>query len=344
MQALFLAGDPAQSVVEGVDIRFEEVRAVVYRLSDGRERIDRPTKLTVNFRSHAGILDCAAAVLGKLFAFFPGAATVLHPDRGLYHDPRPAFWRPGGAAATSLEEVLARSQRLVVLCPDEQQQALALRCPDHLVFGIREAKGLEFPDVVLVDFFCSVPDVDQRIWRLIFRAGCERGSGGPLSFVPYAHPQVEMQSKRLYTAVTRGFRRLLLVETQASLAGDAFLGWLEAQGLAEPLAPAGAEEETLVTADELRAQGIDLALAAESEAGPVAQSLLRKALLCFTRSGRCPSAITSPPFYPPCCYKKIIARKASLPPNLKLHITFPVVFSNPVLAAASHTFCFYVLR
>ena len=61
-------------------------------------------------------------------------------------------WRSGGT-------VLARSQRLVVLCPEA---ALSRLCPDHLVFGIREAKGLEFPDVALVDFFCSLPEPDQR--------------------------------------------------------------------------------------------------------------------------------------------------------------------------------------
>jgi hypothetical protein len=294
MQALFLAGDPAQAVVEGVDFRFEEVRAVVHQLSGGRERIARPTKLTVNFRSHAGILDCAAAVLGKLFAFFPGAAKVLHPGRGLYRGPRPAFWRPGGAAAASLGEVLARSQRLVVLCPDEQQEALARACPDRLVFGIREAKGLEFPDVALVDFFHSLPEPDQRVWRLLLRGGDEGGAGGPAGLAPYAHPQVEMQLKRLYTAVTRSCHRLILVETRASLAGEAFFRWLEAEGLAEPLAAAGAEEEALVTADELRAQGVDLALAAASEAGPMVRSLLHKAVLCFARAGPARPAVDPP--------------------------------------------------
>ncbi len=287
MQALFMAGDPAQAVVEGVDFRFEEVRSIVYKLSCGLERIDRPIKLTVNYRSHTGILDCAAAVLGKLFAFFPGAAKVLHPDRGLYKGPRPAFWRPGGASAVaaSLDGVLGRSQRLVVLCPDEQQAALALLCPDHLVFGIREAKGLEFHDVALVDFFASLPERDQRVWRLILRGGDKCGSAGPAGPILNAHPQVEMQLKRLYTAVTRSCRRLILVERRASCAGEAFFRWLEAEDLAEPLAAADAEEEALVTADELRVQGVDLALAATSEAGPASQSLLHKAVKCFTRAG-----------------------------------------------------------
>eukprot|EP01034_Spumella_vulgaris_P047349 gene47349-biopygen12887 len=60
-QSLFLAGDPAQSVVEGVDFR------------------------------HAGILDCAAAILDKMFTMFPGSAKVLPRDAGLFKGPRPAY-------------------------------------------------------------------------------------------------------------------------------------------------------------------------------------------------------------------------------------------------------------
>ena len=316
-QALFLAGDPAQSVVEGVDFRFEEVRSIVHQLSGGRERIARPTKLTVNFRSHAGILDCAAAVLGKLFTSFPGAAKELYPERGLFHGPRPAFWGPCGAAAASLEEVLARSQRLVVLCPDEQQEALARVCPDHLVFGIREAKGLEFPDVALVDFFCSLPESDQRAWRLLL-LGSEEGGAG---LAPYAHPQVEMQLKRLYTAMTRSCHRLIFVETRASCAGDAFFRWLEAEGLAEPLAVPGAEEEALVTADELRAQGVDLALTAELEEGPAARSLLDKAVSCFTRAGSGP---------PRCCaFESFVFPFVVCP---QLHCLDSPPFSQPLVS------------
>jgi len=82
--ALFLAGDPAQSVVEGVDFRFEDVWSIVYKLSAGREQIQRPIKLTVNYRSHSGILDCAAAVLEKMFVMFPGSAKALPKDAGLF--------------------------------------------------------------------------------------------------------------------------------------------------------------------------------------------------------------------------------------------------------------------
>ena len=42
---LYFAGDPAQAIVEGVDFRFEEIRSLVHKLSEGLERVEK----TVNF-------------------------------------------------------------------------------------------------------------------------------------------------------------------------------------------------------------------------------------------------------------------------------------------------------
>ena len=64
-------------MVEGIDFRFEEVRSVIHKLSRGKEKIERPIKLLVNYRSHSGVLDCAAFVLDYLFSAFPGAAKVI---------------------------------------------------------------------------------------------------------------------------------------------------------------------------------------------------------------------------------------------------------------------------
>ena len=67
--SLFLAGDNAQSVVEGVDFRFEEVRSIMYALSkdvnNKKREVNKPITLITNFRSHAGILRCATGILGE---------------------------------------------------------------------------------------------------------------------------------------------------------------------------------------------------------------------------------------------------------------------------------------
>ncbi|KAJ1413587.1 Sodium/hydrogen exchanger family-domain-containing protein, partial [Ochromonadaceae sp. CCMP2298] len=80
---LFLAGDPAQSIVEGIDFRFKEVRGIVYALSQQTVKIHSPVTLKTNYRCHAGILNCASGVLDFLLTTFPHAANKLPRDQGL---------------------------------------------------------------------------------------------------------------------------------------------------------------------------------------------------------------------------------------------------------------------
>jgi hypothetical protein len=160
LQSSFLAGDPAQAVVEGKDFRFKELRAIPYMLSNGKERLDRPFKLIVNYRNHSGILLCAAAVLAKMFAAFPGSAKELPPDKGVFQGPRPANFQADGHKG--LAYLLDNSARLVIIYPDEIQNNLSAMGIPNLLLGIREAKGLEFQDVALADFFSSLSNLDQR--------------------------------------------------------------------------------------------------------------------------------------------------------------------------------------
>ena len=290
-QALFLAGDPAQAVAEGVDFRFEEVRAVVYRLSNGRERLDRPVKLEVNYRSHTGILNCASGILSKMFVLFPGSAKVLQPDRGLFTGPLPAFWLNDRPHNNSLHQVLSsvsNSERLVIVCPDERREVLSLCCPERLVFGIKEAKGLEFHHVAVVDFFSSLSSRDQAAWVRVL--GVNRVAAAEAA---RNNPQVESQLKLLYTAVTRSSRSLIFVETAKSVAGTAFCLWLETMRLGQPLAGPDCEflpemlaGEVPMDGGELLALGLDLAVSAASEELlATSRSLLAKAAQCFTRAG-----------------------------------------------------------
>eukprot|EP00597_Dinobryon_sp_UTEXLB2267_P010567 CAMPEP_0170100792 /NCGR_PEP_ID=MMETSP0020_2-20130122/1864_1 /TAXON_ID=98059 /ORGANISM="Dinobryon sp., Strain UTEXLB2267" /LENGTH=664 /DNA_ID=CAMNT_0010323745 /DNA_START=228 /DNA_END=2219 /DNA_ORIENTATION=- len=279
VQSLFLAGDPAQAVVEGVDFRFEEVRSIVYKLSQGKETLERPMKLFVNYRSHTGILRCASAVIEKLCSAYPGSARVLPPDLGYSQGPRPAYYMTNGTNSVELRTILTNNERLVVLCLDENNRRAALSESDGMVLGIREAKGLEFTDVVVLDFFSGIPSSDQRVWKTLLTADDQQIIQSSWS------PQVETQLKLLYTAITRSCNRLIFVETHNSVAGSAFFSWLQANELAEPLIfeEDNAEEVSgqIMTGDEWRARGIDCAVSAE---GPSAISLLQSAVQCFKKA------------------------------------------------------------
>lgn len=216
---LFLAGDPAESVVEGVEFRFEEIRLVGYRLY-GEERKhlipDKPRTAHLNFRSHCGILNVAAAVLSCLFEVFQDSAKQLKENRGLFQGPRPGVFHK--VEIERLKELVKRREGIVVLTHDNDVPRWKRTLDYPLVYGIREAKGLEFQEVILVDFFRDVPESLQKSWRNLLLGSDVADISG--------RPEVEGHLKLLYTAITRCIQRLFFAETASSLAGDAFVRWL----------------------------------------------------------------------------------------------------------------------
>jgi hypothetical protein len=91
------------------------------------------------------------------------------------------------------------------------------------VLGIREAKGLDFAEVVIVDFFRCLDERQQASWKQLLQAS-------PCDGFCNQHPEVETHLKLLYTAVTRSQRRLNFVETVSSKAASAFFRRLEEEG------------------------------------------------------------------------------------------------------------------
>ena len=89
---LFLAGDSAQSVVEGVEFRFEDIRSVEYCIAPEKHNLmlQKPMVVNVNFRSHTGVLNIAASILSYMFEAFPNSAKQLKEDRGIFQGPRPS--------------------------------------------------------------------------------------------------------------------------------------------------------------------------------------------------------------------------------------------------------------
>ena len=274
-RSLFLAGDTAQSVVEGVDFRFTEVRSVAYQL--GVSVPEKPMNLHLNFRSHSGILDLARHCLNLLFCHFPGAASKLPPDEGLYKGPRPGLML---VSEERLVGLLGKNDGMVLLTHEHARARLQGLCGEQrVVLGLREAKGLEFPEVALVDFFSSFERADQIHWKQLLLAT----NKGASTSLRYDCPALETQLKLLYTAITRAERRLYLIETKRSIAGTAFFNFVQARELAQPqeMVQGGLGSE-LLTNDEWVSRGLDFAITAK-EVGNIEEEAawLRRASLCF---------------------------------------------------------------
>ena len=227
---LFLAGDPAQNVTKGVEFRFEDIRSVGYHIADGDRRLipDKPQKVNVNFRSHAGILNAASSVLSMMFKSFPHAAKELGKDEGLFGGPRPGMFykiKPETMATLVAKEM----QGTVILTHDENVDECIKKLGGYeLVYGIRKAKGLEFKSVIILDFFSSLPNNLQKPWRelLLNRADAFQ--------FQIDHPEVEGQLKLLYTAVTRCIDTLKFAETEGSTSGAAFMRFAEEEKDGKP--------------------------------------------------------------------------------------------------------------
>eukprot|EP01034_Spumella_vulgaris_P024961 gene24961-biopygen21567 len=91
-----------------------------------------------------------------------------------------------------LAKLLSRNDGLLVVCMDAVEKSVEFALEQtgiaNLVLGVRAAKGLEFTDVVLVDFFCGVPEGDQAVWKSLFT-----GAGG--HSIATTHPHIELQIK-----------------------------------------------------------------------------------------------------------------------------------------------------
>jgi hypothetical protein len=135
----------------------------------------------------------------------------------------------------------------------------------------------QFPEVLLVDFFCNIPAADQRHWKELLSGGLSGGRGTTIA------PQVESQLKMLYTAITRCCDRLIIAETRPSVAGSLFFRYLNNLQLAGAFVPS-MSEFGLLTSDEWKQRGLDFASMVDVGAdnqNSEAELLITKAIECF---------------------------------------------------------------
>ena len=151
----------------------------------------------------------------------------------------------------------------------------------NLVFSISASKGLEFKDVLVLDFFRELiinrsdsSDI-YKAWKSLLQHNTADTSDSAFSF-----PQLEIQLKLLYTGSTRACNRLIFIETNSTSLSSLVFRWMRTQDLAEELVPLQGNQ-IILTPDEWRGKGIECALSAE---GINTMSFLQRALNCFQQA------------------------------------------------------------
>ena len=167
---LFFTGDTAQSIMRGIAFRFSDLRSLFYYMKESGKSVgqesevvvpDRVYELTYNYRSHAGILNLASTVTDLLSYFFPESFDKLARDQGLFEGPKPVLLE--SCSFSDLAMILRGHKRktlpiefgahqVILVASDEVKNSLAEEFR-ALVMTIYEAKGLEFDDVLIYNFF-----------------------------------------------------------------------------------------------------------------------------------------------------------------------------------------------
>ena len=168
---VFLTGDTAQSVMQGISFRFEDLRSLFFYLNESYKAVGVQAEVLVpqimplicNYRSHNGILNLASSVVNLLQKFFPESFDKLPKDQGHEDGPKPVLL--GSCSQMDLAILLRGNKRkttttiefgahqVILVASNEARERLPEELSHALVLTIYEAKGLEFDDVLVYNFF-----------------------------------------------------------------------------------------------------------------------------------------------------------------------------------------------
>ena len=163
--SMFFTGDTAQSIMRGIAFRFQDLRSCFHRINSKIPAINVPQKpltLKINYRSHSGILKLAGNVIDLISEFFKDSIDHLPDDEGMFPGPIPVFL--DSCKEDDLSLLLSANKRECSAIEFGAHQVIIVqskdardRLPDILkgaiVMTVFEAKGLEFDDVLLYNFF-----------------------------------------------------------------------------------------------------------------------------------------------------------------------------------------------
>ena len=167
---LFLTGDTAQSIMRGVSFRFGDLRSLFHGVQQKAKHakaavpihIPQLHQLTINFRSHSGILQLAASVIDLLKEFFPNSFDCLPGDEGMFPGPTPTLLQSCNVSDLALllrsnkreaSSIEFGAHQVIIVQSEDSKKELPDALKAGIVLTVFEAKGLEFDDVLLYNFF-----------------------------------------------------------------------------------------------------------------------------------------------------------------------------------------------
>lgn len=226
---LFWAGDTAQTISVGSSFRFDDLKAFLYRLELAacpkgiQLKSPESFQLTVNYRSHGGIVRCAHSVVQIITRFWPHAIDSMAEEKGVVDGLKPIFFSGWDQDTVQYEQFLFGAsgsqiefgaQQCILVRDDAARSKLQEQMGDiGLILTLYESKGLEFNDVLLYNFF-EDSTVDLSQWRVILNAlddSMKKRIKCP-QFDDTRHSGVCRELKFLYVAITRARKNLWIAD------------------------------------------------------------------------------------------------------------------------------------
>lgn len=242
-QSLFFSGDTAQTIAKGVGFRFCDLRSL-FRDPSLTHKAPEVKQLTINFRSHGKILDLANSVIALIETLFPQTIDKLAKERSSIEGPMPMIIESQNIEALFLmlfgstsDEEIQRDKiefgcsQVIIVRNQQAKEDMPELLKHALVLTVYEAKGLEFDDVLLYNFFTDSP-LEEDQWKILTRI---TRSDSIETFIPSSLEAMELpevaklelqmrnfdpakyslmctELKQLYVAITRPKKRLIVFD------------------------------------------------------------------------------------------------------------------------------------
>ncbi|TBU21885.1 hypothetical protein BD311DRAFT_811916 [Dichomitus squalens] len=176
---MFWAGDTAQTISVGSAFRFNDLKAFLYQVEEANagENAEKRTQpesfhLAVNYRSHAGIVDCAHSVIELITQFWPHAIDALAPEQGMIHGLKPVFFSGWDQNTVRYEQFLFGeagshiefgAEQCILVRDEAARDKLRAQVGDiGLIMTLYESKGLEFNDLKFL--YVAITRARKNLW------------------------------------------------------------------------------------------------------------------------------------------------------------------------------------
>ncbi|KAG8843814.1 hypothetical protein FRB96_003722 [Tulasnella sp. 330] len=240
-----VVGDTAQTIAIGSSFRFDDLKAYLYRLEEADQMVREKKRqavhpaffqLSVNYRSHGGIVNAATSVVSLITKLFPHSIDALAPERGMVDGPKPVFFTGWGEDVRYEQFLFGESntpiefgaEQVILVRNETSRDTLRAQIGSEigLILTLYESKGLEFSDVLLYDFFANSP-ASAADWRVVLNAleESERLNIPAPRFDEARHAAIQSELKFLYVGLTRARKHVWLWDSSST--GDAMkVYWL----------------------------------------------------------------------------------------------------------------------